>query len=81
VSGLLFFAIVGVALVLVLLDIFVRRRRGAALAWALAAGAVLLVGGTLHAGKADGPWPVVTLVIGAICLTLSDRASGAHDRA
>jgi hypothetical protein len=81
VSGLLFFAIVGVALVLVLLDIVVRRRRGAALAWALAAGVVLVAGGALHAGKSDGPWPVVSLVLGAICLTLSDRATGLHDRA
>lgn len=77
-SGLLFFAIVGVALVLVLLDIFVRRRRGAALAWGITAGVVLLAGGVLHAGRTDGPWPVITLVIGAICLTLSDRAANAQ---
>lgn len=77
-SGMLFFGIVGIALVLVLLDIFVRRRRGAALGWGVAAGVVLLAGAVLQAGTTDGPWPVISLVAGAICLTLSDRAANAQ---
>ena len=77
--GLIFFAIIGVALALVVADIVVRRRRGAALVWGVVAGVVLISGAVLQAAHTSGPWPVITLVAGAICLTMSDRAAGLHD--
>lgn len=77
VNGLIFFIVVAVALALVVLDVIVRRRRGAALVWSGMAGGVLISGGVLHATQDSGLFAVLTLVAGAVCLTLSDRAADA----
>lgn len=76
--GFIFFAIIAVAIGLVVVDVVVKRRRGPALLWGVAAGVVLLAGGIVQAAAAGGPWPVITLVLGAVCLTMSDRAADAE---
>ncbi|MGK2936690.1 MAG: hypothetical protein ACSLFR_02625 [Solirubrobacteraceae bacterium] len=78
-NSLIFFGIVLVTLVLVAMEIAVRRLRGRALMWAFATAAVLIAGAVLQVLDQSALWTVLSLVAGALCLTMADRAADAED--
>lgn len=81
VNSLIFFGVVFVTLALVAMEITVRRLRGRALMWAFATAAVLIAGAVLQVLGQSGLWTVLSLVAGALCLTMADRAADAADSA
>jgi hypothetical protein len=66
------------AIALVFWDAFVRRRRGAALLWSLAAMIGLTATGIARGVGVSGVWPLVGLVVGCVLSAVAERGRDAR---
>jgi len=73
VMGWVFLVIAVVAIALVFWDVFVRGKRGVALAWNLAALVVIVVTGIASGADVGLPWELIGLVAGFFLLVIADR--------
>lgn len=71
--GWVFLAVAIIAIAFVSWDIFLRGKRGTALAWSVTSMLTFSVAGIAQGAEAPGPWPLIGFLVGGVLFVVSER--------